>query len=362
MSTKSYEVPTDRPALVTGATGYVAGWIVKRLLDAGATVHAAVRNPSDESKVRHLNALVTDAPGNIRYFKADLLESGSFREAMDGCGTVFHTASPFSLHVEDPQRDLIDPALRGTTNVLEQAVSTPSVARVVVTSSYFAATGDNADLKDTGKPMVTEEDWNTTSSLAHQPYAYSKTVAEREAWRIADSQKAWRLTTVNPVFILGPGISPHATSESFRFVKNYADGSLASGVPDYGMSYVDVRDVAEGHLRAAFCPDAEGRHLLVGTNSSLPHLAEVLRKNYGAEGFRFPKRVIPKPVVWLFGPLLDRSLNRKVIARNVGYPLLVDNAKSVRELGMSYRPFEETVTEMFQQMIDAGTVSLANSR
>lgn len=107
--------------MVTGATGYVAGWLVKKLLEEGITVHAAVRNPDNEKKLAHLNALAAKAKGDIKYFKSDLLEPGSYAKAMEGCELVYHTASPFSLEVENPQRDLIDPAVKGTANVLDSA-------------------------------------------------------------------------------------------------------------------------------------------------------------------------------------------------------------------------------------------------
>ena len=106
-------VDKNSPVLVTGATGYVAGWIVKRLLDEGLIIHAPVRNPENGEALKYLNALAEKSKGSIRYFKADLLEAGSYDEAMKGCELVFHTASPFKNIVKDPQKDLVDPALKG---------------------------------------------------------------------------------------------------------------------------------------------------------------------------------------------------------------------------------------------------------
>ncbi len=98
----------------------------------------------------------------------------------------------------------------------------------MLTSSYFATIGDNTDIKDNGKTAITEDDRNTTSSLIHQPYAYSKTIAERDAWRIAKAQDQWDLVTINPAFVMGQGINPNATSESFNIIKDLANGKLGS--------------------------------------------------------------------------------------------------------------------------------------
>lgn len=339
--------------MVTGATGYVAGWLVKKLLDEGHTVHAAVRDPSNESKLRFLDQLSADAPGSIRYFKADLMEPGSFAEAMQGCELVFHTASPFTIDVKDPVKELIEPAKLGTRNVLEQANRTPSVKRVVVTSSCAAIYGDNADLRDTPDGVFTEKIWNTSSSVDHQAYSYSKTLAEREAWEIAGRQDRWDLVTVNPSLVLGPGINPHGTSESFNIIKRFGDGTLKAGVPRFGLGVVDVRDLAEAHYRAGFTPEANGRYVVSGHDSDLADLAAPLREKFG-DSYPIPTRTMPKWLIWVVGPMMDKTMTRRVVSRNIGLPWRADNSKGKRELGLSYRPLEETVVDFFQQLVDTG--------
>ena len=111
----------EGPVLVTGATGYVAGWVIKSLLDRGFTVHAAVRDPSDEQKTKYLKSIASH--GSLRFFKTDLLDKGSYEKAMQDCTIVFHTASPFIIDITDPQKQLINPAKIGTKNVLEQAAT-----------------------------------------------------------------------------------------------------------------------------------------------------------------------------------------------------------------------------------------------
>ena len=174
--------------MVTGATGFVAGWLVKRLLDEGMTVHAAVRNPDNKEKHLHLDSIADHSKGSIKYFKSNLLEKGSYAEAMKGCELVFHTASPFSNDVKDPQKDLIDPAVLGTQNVLDTANQTPSVKRVVLTSSCAAIYTDAIDAQNAPGGILTEDVWNTSSSIDYQPYSYSKTLAEKKAWEMANNQ------------------------------------------------------------------------------------------------------------------------------------------------------------------------------
>ena len=349
------QVDKTKPVMITGATGYVAGWIVKKLLDEGLTVHAPVRDPDNPEKLTYLNRIAAAAPGEIKFFKADLLNAGSYGEAMAGCRIVFHTASPFMVHVVDPQKELVDPAQLGTRNVLEEVNRSPSVTRVVLTSSCAAIYGDNADLKETPDGVFTEAIWNTSSSLAHQPYSYSKTVAEKEAWKINERQTQWDLVTINPSLVIGPGINPRATSESFKLVRQLGDGSMKAGAPRMGFGAVDVRDLAEAHFRAAFIPEAKGRYIVSGHNTDLLAMAQTLIDRYG-DDYPVPRKAMPKWLVWLVAPMVNKALTRKIVSLNVNLPWRGDNGKSVRELGMQYRPLKASMVDFFQQMIDSGLV------
>jgi dihydroflavonol-4-reductase len=344
-------IDKNRPVLVTGASGYVAGWLVKRLLDEGLTVHAAVRDPKQTDKVQHLRDLAEKSRGQLHFFAADLLVDGAYDQAMAGCELVYHTASPFTLKVQDTVRDLIDPALKGTRNVLESVNRSESVKRVVLTSSVAAVFGDAVDLLEYPNQTASEEQWNTSSSPTHQAYSYSKTVAEREAWRIAGEQNRWDLVVINPSLVIGPGLNPRATSESFNLVRQLGDGQMKSGAPDFRVGVVDVRDVAEAHFRVGFTPEAAGRHIISAAASSFMDLADILRRRFG-DAYPFPKRIVPKWLVWLMAPLV--GFQRRMISRNVGYPWKIDNRKGIEKLGMNYRPVEESITELFQQMIDNG--------
>lgn len=345
----------NAPVLVTGATGYVAGWLVKRLLEEGFTVHAPVRDPDDEAKVGHLKALEADAPGQIAMFKADLLDYGSYADAMAGCEVVFHTASPFTSKISDPQRDLVDPALIGTRNVLMTVTDTPSATRVVVTSSCAAIYGDNVDVTKAPNQTLTEAQWNETSSLHHQPYFYSKTVAERAAWEIADGQDQWRLVTINPSLVLGPGVAAAHTSESFSVMKQMADGTMKAGAPPLEVGMVDVRDVAEAHMRAGFLPDASGRHITSAGTMSFVQLGRALSAKMGPD-WPFPKSELPKWLVWLMGPLASKTVTRTFVERNMGHPWQAVNTKARDELGVTFHDVVDAAAEMVRQMADSGQI------
>lgn len=345
-------ISKSKPVMVTGATGYVAGWLVKELLEAGVTVHAPVRNPDNKEKLKYLNELANKYDGEIKYFRADLLAEGSYDEAMKGCELVFHTASPFINSVKDAQRDLVDPALLGTRNVLNSVNRIDSVKRVVLTSSCVAIIGDAKDCLSYPNGVATEEQWNTTSSLTHQAYGYSKTVAEKEAWKMNKEQSRWDLVVINPSLVLGPGINPKGTSESFNIVKMFADGQMKMGAPDLRIGAVDVRDLGKAHFRGGYTPEARGRHIISAEHTNMLELAQILRKEYGNK-YPFPKKNLPKWLVWLAAPA--SGLKRKMVSNNIGYDWLVDNSKSKKELAMEYTPIKTSIVDFFQQMVEAGT-------
>lgn len=346
---------TSHAVLVTGASGFVAGWLVKRLLEEGFTVHAAVRDPSTQAKTAHLTTLADKLPGQLKLFKADLLVEGSYSEAMKGCRFVFHTASPFTSKFSDSQRDLVDPAVNGTRNVLVTANHTPSVERVVLTSSCVSIFGDTVDIAAAPGGVLTEEIWNTTSSLTRQPYAFSKVEAEKTAWQIAKAQNQWKLVTINPSLVMGPTISGASTSESHRILRMYGDGTMQIGAPPFEIGMVDVRDVAEAHMRAGFVETANGRYIVSAETVSFLQLGKILRGHFG-DRWPFPTRALPKWLPWLVGPMINKSVTRDFISRNMGLPWRADNSKSKRELGLTYHPISSAVIEMFQQMIDTGAV------
>jgi nucleoside-diphosphate-sugar epimerase len=346
------QIDPTKPVLVTGATGYVASWIVRHLLEDGYVVRGTVRDPGKASGLDHLQALAEAHPGKLTLHKADLLDQGSYAEAMDGCELVIHTASPFLLgKVRDPQRQLVTPALDGTRNVLDSVNATPSVKRVVLTSSVVAIHGDNADMK--GRGAFGEDDWNTTSSVDHQPYPYSKTVAEQAAWEICGQQDRWDLVTIHPGLVLGPALTTASKSGSMTTMQAFTNGSLLTGAPDLAMGLVDVRDVARAHVSAGFTPAAHGRYITNARTVTMLDIGRILRKRFGLS-YPFPFTLVPKVMFKLVAPVAGYS--REFVDKNVGWPLEFDNSRSISELGLDYRDAADTIADHFQQMIDDGLV------
>lgn len=346
-------IDKSKPVLVTGANGYVASWLVKKLLDEGLTVHAAVRNPNDEKKVGHLSKMALTAKGKLNFFAADLLKEGSYQEAMEGCELVYHTASPFFTEVKDPQKELIEPAVKGTQNVLNSANAVQSVKRVVVTSSCAAIYTDAIDTVNAPGGKITEANWNETASIDYQPYSYSKTLAEKKAWEMEKAQNRWDLISINMSFVMGPPMNPQNKSESMNFLVMLGGGEMKMGAPKMGVGVVDVRDVADAHFLAGFTATAKGRYITSAHNSNFLELGKILLPKYGAQ-FPLPKKALPKWLLMIIGPLTNKLFTRRFIRNNVNVPWNADNSKIKADLGIEFRPLKETMEDSFQVLIDEG--------
>lgn len=349
-------IDKSKPVMVTGANGYVASWLVKKLLEDGLTVHAAVRDPQNKNKVGHLQEAADNSPGSIKFFKSDLLQEGSYKESMKGCELVYHTASPFTTDVKDPQKELIEPAVNGTANVLNSANAVDSVKRVVVTSSCAAIYTDAVDSVNAKGGQLTEDDWNTTASLEYQPYAYSKVQAEKKAWEIANDQNRWDLVTINPSLVVGPAMNAlQTTSESVKIIKMLGGGDMKMGAPKIGIGVVDVRDVAEAHYQAGFKSDASGRYITAAHNTNFLEMGKVLLPKYG-DKYPLPRRALPKWLLMLVGPMVNKLFSRKYIKNNVNIPWKADNSKIKQDLGIQFMPLQRSMEDTFQVLIDEGVL------
>ncbi|CAN1132575.1 Phenylacetaldehyde reductase [Linum perenne] len=267
---------------VTGASGYIASWLVKLLLQGGYTVKATVRDPNNPKKTQHLLAL-DGAKERLNLFKADLLDEGSFDNVVEGCEGVFHTASPFYLNATDPQAELVDPAVKGTLNVLRSCAKVPSIKRVVITSSMAAVAFNGRTL---APDVVVDETWFSDADFCRKSklwYMLAKTLAEELAWKFS-KENGIDIVTLNPGLVIGPLLQP-TLNTSAESILNLVKG--AEKYPNTTYRWVDVRDVAYAHIYALENPSASGRYCLVG---AVVHASEAVNILHDL----FPDLIIPQ--------------------------------------------------------------------
>ncbi|KAL5995265.1 hypothetical protein ACLOJK_025323 [Asimina triloba] len=295
---------------VTGASGYIASWLVKLLLQRGYSVKASVRDPNDPKKTEHLLAL-EGAKERLHLFKANLLEEGAFDAIVDGCEGVFHTASPFYHNVTDPQAELIDPALKGTLNVLGSCAKASSVKRVVVTSSMAAVFNNR---KPRTPNVVVDETWFSDPDFCKETeswYVLSKTLADEATWKFA-KEKGIDVVTINPAMVIGSPTFPNAT-----------------------FGWVHVKDVAEAHILAFEVPSASGRYCLVDGVFHLSGIVKILRELY--------------PLI----PLPDKCAEDKPFIPTYGV-----SKQRAKSLGVNFIPIDVAIKETVESLKEKGFAKL----
>jgi nucleoside-diphosphate-sugar epimerase len=334
--------------LVTGGTGFVGSHCILQALAGGHEVCTSVRHLNREPDVRSMLKVGGVDPGSrLSFAAADLEQDAGWREAVAGCDYVLHVASPFPANVPKDENQLIVPARDGALRVL-RAARDAGVKRVVLTSS-FAAIGYGH--KPRTAPF-TEEDWTDPDAEDVLPYQKSKTIAERAAWDfIANEGGALELSVVNPVGIFGPVLGPDY-STSILFVQRMMDGAVP-GVPRLYFGAVDVRDVADLHLRAMTEPAAKGERFLAlaGDFISALEFAKILKSRTGSSGKRVPTRQLPDwliRAVTLFDPAV------KQILPELGKKKNATNEKARRLLGWTPRSNEESIVAAAESLIPLG--------
>ncbi|KAG2451351.1 hypothetical protein HYH02_003955 [Chlamydomonas schloesseri] len=336
---------------VTGVTGFVAGSVVSRLLELGHTVHGTCRDPSRTDTVAHLTSL-PGAAERLKLFKADLLSEGSFDEPVRGCDYVIHTASPFIMDVPEAevQAKLLGPAVKGTEHVLSAASKSPSVKRVVLTSSCAAIYGDPWEF---GKDHVyTEADWNPTATAKVLPYYYSKKLAEQKAWEMSKAQSQWTLVVINPAAILGPPLSKRTDSESISLLNQILKGRAYPACPHMGFGAVDVRDVAAAHTLAMSDPKAEGRYICVAKSMLMCDMARAIKAGFPNSKFRTPIATAPKWLLSIIGPAV--GMPRDLITYALGKCPQFNNSKIQSELGFKFHSPEAAIKDQVDAMLALG--------
>lgn len=342
--------------LVTGGSGFVGAHCILKLLDAGYRVRTTVRSLEREADVRAMLKVGGAEPGEALSFAAvDLLSDDGWPEAVAGCDFVLHVASPFPVMMPRDDDELIRPAREGALRAL-RAARDAGVKRVVLTSS-FAAIGYGPPHAD-GSPF-SEEDWTDPDGEV-SAYVKSKTLAERAAWEFIDREGGdLELAVVNPVGIFGPVLGKDISS-SIELVRRMMNGSLPA-LPRMFFGVVDVRDVADLHLRAMTDPAAAGNRFLAiaGEPMTLPEMAAVLRERLGPAARRVSNRVMPDGVVKsiaFFVPSLRQ------IVPELGRPKPATNEKARRVLGWDPRSNEDALTATGESLVRLGVVHQATAK
>jgi len=331
---------TSAPVLVSGATGFVGSRIVARLLTSGLRVRGTTRSLKRERDLEALRSL-PGAADRLELVEADLVQKGSFDGPVSGCEAVLHTASPYALHMDDPARDLVEPAVSGTLNVLSACLRAGSVRRVVLTSSMAAVTDEPPSTR-----VLTEADWNTTSSLTRNPYYYSKMLAEKTAWDfVGEHMPAFDLVVINPFMIIGPSLVSSLNTSNRVFVDLVKGAYPAIIRLTWGL--VDVRDVAEAHLRALSVPSAHGRYICAGETISMRAVVELLARN-GYANRRLPRKSLDTPVGDLLVRLMSYTQKAGIgsyLRTHVGRVPQYDTTKIRTELRMAFMPAERSILD-----------------
>jgi dihydroflavonol-4-reductase len=336
--------------LVTGGSGFIGSWSVIELLQRGYAVRTTVRSLAREDDVRAAVGEEVDAGDRLTVLEADLKSDDGWPEAVAGCDYVLHVASPFPPETPKDPDELIVPARDGALRVIRASLDA-GVRRVVMTSSTASVAGGH---RANGRPL-TEEDWTDPQSPAIRPYVRSKAVAERAAWDLVDERDARaRLSTILPGAVLGPVLS-NDFSYSVQLIERLLNRSMP-GVPRLGYSVVDVRDVADLHIRAMTAPEAGGeRFLATGPFLWIGEIAQILHDRLGPAGSKVPTRRIPSFVV-RGAALFDPGL--KQVVGDLGREISYSNDKPRQRLGWEPRPVEDTVVDTANSLIAHGVVSV----
>ena len=329
--------------LVTGGTGFIAQHCILALLREGFRVRTTVRSLAREAEVRENLKTGGVQPGaSLSFVVADLGADAGWAEAARGCIYVIHGASPTPSGTYATDDDWIQPAVEGNLRVLRAARD--AGARRVVLTSAFGAVG--VGHKPMNRPFD-ENDWSDlTGDVA--PYQKSKTLSERAAWDfIAKEGRGLELAAVNPTAVLGPALGADY-SHSIRIIKTMMDGQ--PGLPRINSGFVDVRDVADLHLRAMRDPAAAGERFLAIAGESMwfTEVTEVLRARMGDAASKVATRSLPNWLVRL-GAKKDRRM--KDIVPMLGVNMNATSAKARRLLGWNPRPAEEAIVATAESLV-----------
>lgn len=331
--------------LVSGGSGYIAGFLIRQLVAEGWRVHTTVRSLAREAAVREL-LQVDDS--RLTFFAADLNADAGWAEAMTGCSHVAHVASPLPAGVPKDADELIVPARDGALRAL-RAARAAGVKRFVMTSSVAAI----AYGRGRGVHHFTEADWTDLTQPGLTPYIQSKTVAERAAreW-VAREGGGLEYVSICPSVVLGP-VWSRDYSASVMVVRKLLDGGMPA-CPDIGFGVVDVRDVADLHVRALNAPGIGGERFIAnGRFLKLREVAEVLRAQLGADARQVTTRNVPD---WLVRVAARFNPLARAVVGELGSVRHQSPAHAKAVLGWQTRPVEESIVDTARSLLALGIV------
>jgi|SRR5829696_954145 len=336
-----------KTVLVTGGTGYLAGWCIVELLRRGYRVRTTVRNPAREHEIHAAVASQVDPEHRLSVHQADLLSDEHWGRIIEGCDYVLHVASPLPVSQPKDPDELIVPAREGTVRVVGTALDA-GVERIVLTSSVAAIRGGNE-----GRTLD-ETIWTDLSSPDLTPYVQSKTIAEQAAWGLASELDAReRIAAVNPTVIIGPTLTDD-TSASLEVVQRLLKGMPA--MPRLGFGFVDVRDVADLEIQAMTAPEAGGERFVANTTWLwMSEVAAVLRERLGERASKVPTRIAPDLLVRAMA-VFDGGI--RSFKSSLGKRTEYGTTKAQDLLGWTPRPIEDTIAETAESLIDHGVVEV----
>jgi nucleoside-diphosphate-sugar epimerase len=348
------ETPESSPILVTGGTGYIGAHLILQLLQKGHAVRTTVRSLNREATLRKdLQDAGAPADSKLSFVVADLNSDDGWADAVKDCVYAHHVASPFPLEMPKHEDELIIPAREGALRLL-RAARDAGVKRVIMTSS-FASVGYGWPSRP---EKFTEEDWSVidgSKGVVVPPYPKSKTIAERAAWDfIKEKDTKMELAVVNPVGVFGPVIGKDVGT-SVQIITKMMDGSMP-GAPQVSFGVVDVRDIADLHIRAMNDPKANGqRYLGVADKGvvSFIDIARIIKAKRPDNASKVPTMQVPNFMIKIMA-FFDSSVRQ--IVPELGKTLDISNEKAKSELGWAPRSVEDSIVDTVDSLVKGGLV------
>jgi len=333
--------------VVTGASGYIGSHVVANLLSKGKKVRATVRDVNDSERVSHLKDLEILDGGSLEIVEMDLFDSDSVDSAIAGTADVIHTAAAVIVKSENPQSKIVDPSVIGTRNVISAIEKSGTVERFVHTSSTAAIRPENWEDGVT----LTTETFASDATLKENPYGLAKYSAEmivREWHENLEESKKMKMVTIHPCMVFGPPLSPRHLRGSLSVIMTLINRELPALLP-MQINIVDVRDVAEAHVRALTMGENGGRYLTVAGDMMWVDISKILKA-------KFPERKWPIRQLPYYAALLVSAFHPKVSVswarRHLKNKLYWDASPAEIDLKMEWRTLEETITETIPNIVD----------